>query len=208
MSRDELERVVSRTCFDYHKVDEGEIVARQGERCGQLMLLIDGTLELSATSEGHIYEVTEWVHAPAILEQAAVFGLNQRFAHTMKSTTQANLITLDKTELLKLTTASFVFRLNIFNSLATALQKQQQGLWATCPASLTDRVINFFFDHVTLRYGHKVFHIKMTDLADQLNDRRLNVSHVLNDLRDKQLLTFSRGRIDIPKLEALRLTPQ
>lgn len=204
MSDDELERVMSHTCFDYQKVREGEVIARQGERCGQLFLLIDGTIEQCAESEGRQYAVTEWINGPTILEQSCVFGVAQRFAHTLRATTSVNLITLEKTELLKLASDSLIFRLNIINLLATALQKHELRLWAHSPASLTDRLARFFLNHVAVPYGHKLFHIKMNDLALLLNDSRLDISRALNAMQSRDLLTLSRGKIVIPHIEALR----
>ena len=43
----------------------------------------------------------------------------------------------------------------------------------------------------------------MTCLADQLNDSRLNVSRVLNQLEREGLVTLTRGCITIPQLERL-----
>ncbi|MBQ2498172.1 MAG: winged helix-turn-helix domain-containing protein, partial [Prevotella sp.] len=51
--------------------------------------------------------------------------------------------------------------------------------------------------------GPKLLHIKMTRLASELNDSRLNVSQTLNRLQTAGLLTLGRGRIDIPALERL-----
>lgn len=204
MSRDEMERMMSRTCFDYHKAKAGEEIARQGARCGQLFLLIDGTIELKAESEDRQYAVVEWINAPAILQQACVFGLVQRFSHSMRALTPVNLITLGKTELLKLAADSIVFRLNIINTLATALQKHELRLWAACPETLSDRLAAFFLNHVTTPYGHKQFNIKMTQLAAQLNDSRLDISRALNAMQDRGLIQLSRGKIDIQRIEELK----
>lgn len=204
MSDDELERVMSRTCFDYRKVRESEVIAHQGEHCGQLFLLINGTIQLTAESEGHQYAATEWIHGPALLEPTCVFGVTQRFTHTLRATTTVSLITLGKTELLKLASDSLIFRLNMINLLATTLQKHEMRLWAHSPNSLTDRLAQFFINHVTAPYGHKLFHIKMNDLALLLNDSRLNISRALNAMQAQSLIILSRGKIDIPHIEALR----
>ena len=43
----------------------------------------------------------------------------------------------------------------------------------------------------------------MQQLADQLNDSRLDVSQALNQLQKEGLLSLYRGRIEIPMLERL-----
>jgi predicted transcriptional regulator len=46
----------------------------------------------------------------------------------------------------------------------------------------------------------------MTRLAEEVNDSRLNVSRVLNDMQHKGLITLSRGKIEIQQLERLLYT--
>ena len=43
----------------------------------------------------------------------------------------------------------------------------------------------------------------MNQLADDLNDSRLDISRALNQMQSNGLLTLHRGRIEIPMLEKL-----
>ena len=43
----------------------------------------------------------------------------------------------------------------------------------------------------------------MQQIADELNDSRLDISHALNDMQHDELLSLHRGRIEIPLLERL-----
>lgn len=204
MSREEMDKVVARARFDYHKLAAGEVVARQGDPCGQLFLLISGTLK--STIKAHHYAVTEWINAPAVLEQWHVFGLTQRFSRTYVAETQASYITLDKNGIQKIAGDSFIFRSNIINALSTNLQKQELRLWSPPPSSLAARIIFFMAAHALTPVGRKEFKIKMTDLAQIVNDSRLDVSRALNALQDKGLLSLSRGKIVIPDMKGLTQT--
>ena len=53
-------------------------------------------------------------------------------------------------------------------------------------------------------YGHKLFHIKMNDLALLLNDSRLDISRALNAMQSRGLLSLSRGKIDIQHIEKMK----
>ena len=89
------------------------------------------------------------------------------------------------------------------NLFATQTQKLLMQPWRRCPQSLRERVIRFFVQHCTYPAGHKTFCILMERLAEELNDSRLNVSRVLNQLQEERLLELHRGRIEIPQLEHL-----
>ena len=43
----------------------------------------------------------------------------------------------------------------------------------------------------------------MQQIADDLNDSRLDISRALNEMERDQLLTLHRGRIEIPSMERL-----
>jgi CRP-like cAMP-binding protein len=146
------------------------------------------------------------MQAPNILQLESVFGYYQRYTHDFIALTDVNFITIDKEEVMRLTEDFLVFRLNIINHFATLAQKKMRQAWTRPPQSLEERVIRFLVQHSTYPAGHKVFNILMTRLADELNDSRLNVSRVLNDMQHKGLITLGRGKIDIPQLERLLYT--
>ena len=117
--------------------------------------------------------------------------------------TDVNLITIDKQEVMLLLETQLVFRLNMLNIMATDIQRLARRPWLTSLKSLRDRIRYFFFTHCQYPAGPKTFHILMQQLADQLNDSRLDVSQALNQLQKEGLLTLYRGRIEIPMLERL-----
>ena len=96
-----------------------------------------------------------------------------------------------------------VFRLNLLNIMATESQRLRHHTWRAAPKSLRERLVRFFFAHCLYPAGPKTFHILMQQIADELNDSRLDISRVLNELQREELLTLHRGRIEIPLLERL-----
>ena len=203
MSRDDLEIVAGHTRFGFAKYGTGKTVVKDGDACGQLFLLINGSVKVETASEGHDYWVVEQMAAPYILQQESVFGYHQRYTSTFTALTDTNFIVIDKEEIVRLSEDFLVFRLNILNAFATQAQKLRRLFWRREPESLRERVIRFFVAHCVYPAGSKEFHILMTRLAEELNDSRLNISRVLNQLAREGLVTLSRGCIVIPQLERL-----
>lgn len=206
MSRDDLEIVAGHTRFGFIKLEAGKTVVKSGNNCNQLHFLINGCLRIRTYSDDYGYSIEEQMQAPNILQLESVFGYYQRYTHDFIALTDVNFITIDKEEVMRLTEDFLVFRLNIINHFATLAQKKMRQAWTRPPQSLEERVIRFLVQHSTYPAGHKVFNILMTRLADELNDSRLNVSRVLNDMQHKGLITLGRGKIDIPQLERLLYT--
>lgn len=203
MSVDELQRVVGKTKIDFIKVEPGHVVVRQGDKCGQLLMLIGGSLACHASTDDSRYAVSETMWAPVVLQLDGMFGLFQQFTHTFTAQTAASLISIDKKEILRLVSTSIVFRLNLINTLSTALQRKQYDDWRQKPADLAGRIALFMRRRCLTPSGPKTFHIKMETLAAELKDSRLNVSRTLNAMQGRGLLRLCRGRIEVPAMQDL-----
>ena len=203
MSRDDLEIVAGHTRFGFQKVTAGRQIIHAGDPCTHLYFLINGTLKIETFSVDRRYSVTEQMSSPYILQQESIFGYYQRYTHDFYALTDANFLTLDKEEVVRLSEDFLVFRLNLMNHLATQTQKLIQSQWRRNPLSLRERIVRFLFQHTLYPAGPKTFHILMERLAEEVNDSRLNVSRTLNRMQETGVLELHRGRIEIPQLERL-----
>lgn len=203
MSRDDLEIVAGHTRFGFMKVAAGRQFISAGDPCTHLYFLINGTLKIETFSDDRRYSVTEQMSSPYILQQESIFGYYQRYTHNFYALTDANFLTLDKEEVVRLSEDFLVFRLNLMNHLATQTQKLIQSQWRRNPLSLRERIVRFLFQHTLYPAGPKTFHILMERLAEEVSDSRLNVSRTLNRMQAAGIIELHRGRIEIPQLERL-----
>ena len=203
MSRDDLEIVAGHIRFGFQKVTAGRQIIHAGDPCTHLYFLINGTLKIETFSDDRRYSVTEQMSSPYILQQESIFGYYQRYTHNFYALTDANFLTLDKEEVVRLSEDFLVFRLNLMNHLATQTQKLIQAQWRRNPLSLRERIVRFLFQHTLYPAGPKTFHILMERLAEEVSDSRLNVSRTLNRMQAAGIIELHRGRIEIPQLERL-----
>lgn len=203
MSHADLMEVVTHTKIGFHKFPKGKCLAHAGDSCNRLSFLINGVLQTEQISDNRTYRVTERLAAPYMPEPERLFGIHQQYTHTYTTLSDVNLITIDKQEAMLLLETQLVFRLNMLNLMATETQRLSHHPWRTCPKSLRERIIQFFFAHCQYPAGHKTFYILMRQLANLLNDSRLDVSEALNELQNDGLLSLYRGRIEIPMIERL-----
>ncbi len=203
MSRADLMEVVTHTKFGFTKVAAGKRVVRDGDKCTHLYFLTNGTLECETLSDDHSCRVVERISAPYTLQPERIFGLSQSYSSSFKAIEPCNLITIDKQEMMLLLETQLVFRLNMFNLLAAHAQRLEHRAWRSAPKSLRERIIRFFFSRCLYPAGPKTFYILMQQIAQELNDSRLDISHALNQMQADQMITLHRGRIEIPMLERL-----
>lgn len=203
MSLADLMQVAGHTKFGFSKLAAGKRLVKDGTPCTHLYFVTNGTLRAETTSDDHSCRVSETIAAPFIVQPERLFGIDQRYSSTFKAETPCNLISIDKQEVMLLLETQLVFRLNMLNMLTTETQRLRHHAWRTAPRNLRERTIRFFFSRCLYPAGPKTFYVLMNQLAAELNDSRLDVSHVLNDLQADGLLTLHRGRIEIPMLEKL-----
>ena len=203
LSREDLNNIVTHTRFDFTKVEPGLEIVRENEPCTHLRFLLRGTAVMHSHAEDNSYSVEEDIHAPAVFGLERLFGLRQYYAQTITALTQCSLLNITKEEIMTLSNTHLIFRINLFNRLATDTQKYSQLAWQRNPTTLMEGMMRFFTLHTSYPAGHKVFNIRMQTLADEIGQSRLNVSRLLNEWNDKGLLCISRGRIDIPHMENL-----
>lgn len=203
MSHADLMEVVTHTKFGFTKTATGKRLVKEGDKCTQLMFLTHGSLQCETVSDDCLCSVVEEVNAPYTLQPDRVFGISQRYSTSFKALTPCNLITIDKQEVLLLMETQLVFRLNLVNLMATETQRLTHRAWRSAPKSLRERLIRFFFSRSLYPAGPKTFYILMQQIANELNDSRLDISRALNAMQADGLLTLHRGRIEIPMLERL-----
>lgn len=203
LSYNDLTQIVAHTKFDFRKYEVGQTVATEGETCGKLCLLTDGILQTMRWSDDHSYCVVEEMPSPEAFLLERLFGLRQHFTATYTALTPCNLMLIDKREVMRLMDTFVIFHINVLNIVTTQAQKLSDREWHPQPAALDRRVARFLTGHCSCPSGCKSFHIRMEQLAVEVNDSRLNVSRVLNNFQDRGLVFLKRGRIDIPRIERL-----
>ena len=203
MSRADLLEVVTHTKLGFSKLAAGKRIVRADDPCTHLMFLTSGTITADTQSDDHGCRISETVTAPYILQPDHIFGITQRYTSTFATATDCQFITIDKQEVMLLMEAHLVFRLNFVNLLATETQRLRHHAWRSAPTTLRQRITRFFFSRCLYPAGPKTLYILMTQLARDMGDSRLNVSHALNEMQADGLLTLHRGRIEIPMLERL-----
>ena len=203
MSHADLMQVAGHTKFEFLKLQAGKRLVKEGEPCTHLFFLTSGTLRADTQSDDHSCRVSETVSAPYTVQPERIFGFDQRYSSSFKAETPCSLISIDKQEVLLLLETQLVFRLNLQNLLSTEVQRLRRHVWRSAPRSLREAVVRFFFSRCLYPAGAKTFYVLMTQMAAYLNDSRLDISHVLNQMQADGLLTLHRGRIEIPSLEHL-----
>ena len=203
MSKDDLQAVIGQTRFEFANKNKAETIVKAGDECTHLYFLVEGCMQVTANADDNGYTFIEHIGAPYILQPENLFGISPRYTRTFIAHEQCRLLLVSKDETLKLTDDFIIFKFNLLNTISTQAQKAARMPWRHSESAIEHRIVRFLTTHCLYPAGEKSVLIKMTKLADELNDTRLNVSKALNRMKQQKLITLKRGNIHIPCLEKL-----
>lgn len=197
---DDFTSIIEKVKFHFRNCSGDEIIMSQGEPCKQLVFLLEGTLSSQKTDDRHGFRLTETITAPAIIEPYSLFGMYPQYESTYQVQEQVKLLVIDKSYILSELSNYEIFRLNYFNLLSNRAQVNHRKLWNTHIGSLNEKLANFFLLRCIKPEGAKKLQIGMEELAELINETRINVSRKLNDLREKGIIQLKRKEIFIPEM--------
>ena len=203
LTSDNLLQIIGPTKFTFRKIAAGDIIKKEGEQCNRLALGVNGQAKSIAYADDHGYSIEENVAAPYTLQPECMFGLQLHYTRTFIATTTCDIVEIDKDDLMRISDEFIIFRMNLVNYISALSQKTTRKLWHPIPADAHDRIVHFIKTHCSSPTGPKTMRIKMTRLAQETGLGRRAVSEILNTMQDENLLTFSRGIIEINHIEAL-----
>ena len=203
MSAGDIDDIVATASLGLHKYARGKLIAADGDACRHLRMLINGTVSIESRAYDNGYLVEETATAPYMMQLECLFGLIQLYTKTFTAESECHILVIDKTEMMRLAERYDIFRLNVINIICTATQKAQREAWRTRPKTIQAKIIRFIESHCARPAGRKVLRIKMTRLAAEIAESRLNVSRELHAMSAGGLIELHRNCITVPAIEKL-----
>lgn len=203
LCKNDFTDIIGKVKLHFRKYDADETILRQGDSCTHLVFLLKGEIIAQSEDKEGSYTLSESFDSPLVIEPYSLFGMHTYYTATYKTRTEAHLVTIDKTFVLNELNKYDIFRLNYLNILSNRAQVAYEKLWNSHIGDTKVKITNFLMLRSMKPEGEKMLHIKMDDLARLIDDTRINVSKVLNEMQEKGLVQLSRKEIFITALEKL-----
>lgn len=203
LSKNDLTTIIEKVKLHFLTFQEGEVIIQQGTPCHQLCFLLSGEVTAQTKDEAHAFSLSEMLKEPYIIEPQSLFGMHPCYTATYLANTQVHVLTIDKSFIFSELNNHEIFRLNYLNILSNRNQIAYQKLWNTHIGTIREKFVNFIALRCQFQDGEKVLYTTMDDLSKLINETRINLSRLLNDLQDKELVQLKRKAIFIPRFEKL-----
>ena len=195
--------VVEKVPFEFRSFKAGTTLLEQDQEIRRLVMILNGTILCRQADPRHVYELSEVLSAPLVVQPECLFGLHNRYTRTVEAFTDVQSVAISKQSVFELMHRHLSFQVNLLNTICSETQQRSRLLWTAFTPSLRTRFRQFLSQRSLSPRGEKTLRIRMEELADELGTSRLAVSRLIETLRQERLVTHSRGIMHIAAMEKI-----
>lgn len=195
ISTTDLTEILEKVKIHFKKVSKGETFIREGEKCENIVFVINGSIESIFTGKNSKLIFKEKYLNTQIIEPYSLFGVQTQYTKSYCALTETDLVYIEKKYFLPQFRQYDIFNINILNLLCSRIQTSNNKILLCNAYTPEEKILELFAKLSDFRSGEKVMQIKMEDLAKLIGETRLTTSKALNAMRDKNILSLKRKEI-------------
>ena len=174
--------------------DEGNVINR-GQQCKTLIMLMQGSLQCQTIGDG--WTLAEELHAPAMIEEEALWSLSQTYHRNYRPLCEGKLLVINRGHVMQTLMRNEVFRMNLLARMASRLEKYMIESQTTSNNNINHKILSFVRKCAYTNSMPKTMNIKMKRLAEIVEETRLNVSKALHEMELEGIVSIAREEIII-----------
>lgn len=203
LCKDDFTSILGKVKFHFKTYKKGDCIVTQNTYCNNIIFVLQGEVRSEALNKKYHYSIQEYSESPYVLEPYSVFGMYPQYTASYFAETDVDTVYISKSYILPILNKYEIFQLNYLNLLSNRSQVLYNKICDLQTGSTLNNFIYFLQIHCSSLKGKKCLQGKMEDIANILDDTRLNISKMLNDLENKGLVILRRKEIYIRNLEWL-----
>lgn len=203
MTTGELTQMLAHIHMEFQQYEAGEVIVAQDDRCNKLIYVLKGKVKAEYIDHEHHFVLQEFIDYPFVIEPYNMHGLVQKYEHTYMTEERTDTVMISKQEFHAIMLNYRIPRMNIMNLLCAKVQKAEQLLRQNEPKTVEDKIVQFIRRYSITGKGTKQLQIKMENLANHIQETRINVSNVLKEWNQQGLIKQGRGSFQVTNVEGL-----
>lgn len=195
ISTTDLTEILEKVKIHFKKVSKGETFIKEGDKCENIVFVINGSIESIFTGKNSKLIFKEKYQTTQIIEPYSLFGVQTQYTKSYCALTETDLVYIEKKYFLPQFRQYDIFNINILNLLCSRIQASNNKILLCNAFTPEEKILELFAKLSDFRSGEKIMQIKMEDLARLIGETRLTTSKALNAMRDKNILSLKRKEI-------------
>lgn len=203
MGKSEMFEITEKIKLDFRRQPKGHYFARQDEICKSLRYVVSGDVCVRTASTHNDFTLSEWVHAPLVLQPERLFGWSPSYSRSFVAASTIHTLEIDKAAVRDILMLYPTFRLNYMNIACTPIHRAETRQWQPVARTFSGRLVQLVSSRCYYPAGRKELHVDRSTLAESLHANTRSFSTILREMEKVGWLELYRERIVIPKFEVL-----
>lgn len=202
VNQDEIKNMMSNIRYSIKIYKKGEIIANEEEKCDNLGFVLEGVVEIQKIYlSGKQIVLSRLCHGD-VFGEALIFSKASNYPATVVAFSEAKVLYINKSHILKLCTAEERILNNFMSALSNKILMLNSKIKSISFKSIKHKVINYILEKGREQQSRIIsLNESKEEIASVLGIPRPSLSRELMNLRDLGYIEFDRNTIKILKLE-------
>lgn len=176
----EIEALLTDTPHRTRRYDKDSYIAHRGDTCGDVTMLVEGTIFTTMTNPEGKVVVIDTIEAPRLLAPAFIYAERNQFPVNVIAGTACTVLRIDRNIFLENLHRSNTMMTNFIGIISDRCFRLSQRLNQFATKSLRERVVEY------LKHQKKIDNVQW--MAQVMGVARPSLSRVLSDLKKEGLI--------------------
>jgi CRP/FNR family transcriptional regulator, dissimilatory nitrate respiration regulator len=190
----EISEILATLQYRIRRYTSGSIISQSGEVVNSLMIVIIGTVKGEMVDySGRIIKIED-ISAPGALAPAFLFGSKNRFPVNVVSISDSELLTIEKSELLRLLMSNSIILGNFLDMISNRSQFLSEKIKFLNFKTIRGKLAQYILHISGNQKGLVRLNKTQNELADFFGVARPSIARALNELEEEGYLE-AKGKI-------------
>jgi CRP-like cAMP-binding protein len=194
---DELQKLFSQIHFQVKTYRKNDLIVSGGEICDRLLIIQYGSVKAEMNDYSGKTIKIEDLTAPQPLATAFLFGNQNRFPVTVSATSDVEIISIPKSEFVKLLQLNYLILNNYLNTISTRAQFLSQKLKFLSFKTIKQKIAHFLLEKAGDRLQTIEIQQSQGQLAEMFGVTRPSLARTLGEMCQEGLIETDRRSIKI-----------
>ena len=193
-----------------NKFSKGDTIARQGDICKHLYILVEGAVKTEMVTESGGLLTVEVIKAPKPLASAFLFAENNTFPVDVTATEDSTVLIINRDDVIELfrRDAKFMERYLKYNSNKTQFLSNKLQLLTI--KTIRGKLAHYLLEQLSLCHSVSpsvntfVMDKNQTELAKYFGVSRPALARTFSELQQEKIISADRNKVTVLKIQALR----
>ncbi|HCY42665.1 MAG TPA: Crp/Fnr family transcriptional regulator [Prolixibacteraceae bacterium] len=201
---DDLHELFRQIHYQVKAYQKNDLITMAGDICDRLLIIQQGSVKAEMTDYSGKTIKIEDMSAPWPLATAFLFGKENRFPVTVSATSDVEMVSIPKTEFVKLLQLNALILNNYLNTISTRAQFLSQKLKFLSFKTIKQKIAHFLLEKAGDRLQTVEIQQSQGQLAEMFGVTRPSLARTLGEMVQEGLIETDRRYIKI--LDKVRMS--